>query len=455
MASRHRMANAHQKYQLSRTPRTVRDPMKLRKQAICFQKSTHRRPFSCRHTLILLVLCLPQTIAAQSQAVAQAIDTQTVAKWNNVRVVDGVKFPRTGAGIQAAIDDLEAAAGTVLLPPGLYSVPAEIRVTQVGVSIIGYGHSSEIRLSDASSNLFNVSGARFLLADLEISTTVRKTAGSIIDATADQGTVRDVRLTGNFWNGFTLDTSKASNWTFEGIRVPGGVTWNYLLHLQTPSGTVASTHLRDLVVSNTIHWNVASLVLDSGVDTFMCSDCELGPVLAQNSLGTQAPRWIRFENTFIEAGVGGVVGGTAVNIQAARDFHYQGYIGTSETGVAVGSGARGIDVSHSEFVNIGRSAVTIAAGAQDVMVDRNVFEDTGNQANGTYDTVSVASGASDFQLTYNIFKSNVKNRPRYDVSVAAGSSDRYQIVGNQCRNFAKSALNDGGTGHARQVSDNQ
>jgi hypothetical protein len=262
-------------------------------------------------------------------------------------------------------------------------------------------------------------------------------------------------VTGNFWNGFTLDTSKAGDWTFDGIRVPGGVTWNYLFHLQAASGTVASTHLHNLIVSNTIRWNVAAIVLDSGVDTFVCSDCELGPVLAENSLGTQAPRWIRFDNTFIEAGIGGVVGGTAVNIQAARDFRYQGYIGTSEIGVGVGPGARGIDVSQTEFVNIGRSAVTIAAGAQDTAIDRNTFEDTGNMADGSYDTIAVGPDASDFQITYNTFKSTAKNRPRYSVSVAPGSSDRYQIVGNRCRDYVRGVVSDGGTGHSRQVSENQ
>jgi hypothetical protein len=408
-----------------------------------------------KYVSVLLAFGIPTGLAAQTRSLPQPGGTEVAGRWNNIRIVDGGRFPQTGAGIQAAIDDIGASAGTVFLPPAVYSVSAEIRVTQIGLSIIGFGHSSRLHLTDSMSNLFNVSGARFLLADVEITTSARKTGGSVIYATADQGAVRDVRVTGNFWNGFTLDTNKASNWTFDSIRVPGGVNWNYLFHLQAASGTVASTHLHNLLVSNTIRWNVAAIVLDSGVDTFVCSDCEPGPVLAENSLGSQAPRWIRFENTFIEAGIGGVVGGTAINIRATRDFRYQGYIGTSEIGVAVGPGARGVDVSHTEFVNIGRSAVTIAAGAQDTAIDRNTFEDTGNMADGSYDTIAAEPGASDFQITYNTFKSTAKNRPRYSVSVAPGSSDRYQIVGNRCRDFARSALNDAGTGHSHLVSDNQ
>jgi hypothetical protein len=408
-----------------------------------------------KYVSLSLAFWIPAGLAAQTRSLPQPADTEVAGRWNNIRVVDGGRFPQTGAGIQAAIDDIGTSAGTVFLPPAVYSVSAEIRVTQVGLSIIGFGHSSRLHLTDPKSNLFSVSGPRFLLADVEITTSARKTAGSVIYATADQGTVRDVRVTGNFWNGFTLDTNKASNWIFDGIRVPGGVTWNYLFHLQAASGTVASTHLHNLLVSNAIRWNVAAIVLDSGVDTFVCSDCEVGPVLAENSLGTQAPRWIRFDNTSIEAGIRGAVGGIAVNIQAARDFRYQGYVATSEIGAAIGAGARGVDISHTEFVNIGRSAVTIAAGAQDTAIDRNSFEDTGNMADGSYDTITAEPGASDFQITYNTFKSTSRNRPRYSVSVAAGSSDRYQIVGNRCRDFARSALSDAGTGRARQVSDNQ
>lgn len=404
---------------------------------------------------VLLAFWIPIGLAAQTRSLPLPVDTEIAGKWNNIRVVDGGRFPQTGAGIQAAIDDIGASAGTVFLPPGVYIVSSEIRVTQVGLSIIGFGYSSELHLTDPKSNLFSVSGARFLLADVEISTSARKTSGSVIYATADQGTVRDVRLTGNFWNGFTLDTSKAGLWTFDGIRVPGGVSWNYLFHLQAASGTVASTHLRNLVVSNTIRWNVASIVLDTGVDTFACSVCELGPIVAQNSLGGQAPRWIRFDDTFIEAGLGGTIGGVGVDVRAARDFRYQGYIATSEIGAAIGAGARGVDISHTEFVNIGRSAVTIAAGAQDTAIDQNTFEDTGNVADGSYDTISAEPGASDFQITYNTFNSAMRNRPRNNVSVAPGGSDRYQIVGNRCRNYVRGAVNDGGTGRSRQVSENQ
>jgi hypothetical protein len=181
----------------------------------------------------------------------------------------------------------------------------------------------------------------------------------------------------------------------------------------------------------------------------------LGPIVIQNSLGGQAPRWIRFDDTFVEAGLAGAISGIGVNVRAVRDFRYQGYIATSETGAAIGTGARGVDISHTEFVNIGRSAVTIAAGALDSVLDRNTFEDTGNLADGSYDTIAADPGASDFQVTYNAFRSGAKNRPRYNVSVAPGGSDRYQIVGNRCHDYVRGPVNDGGTGQSRHISENQ
>ena len=119
----------------------------------------------------------------------------------------------------------------------------------------------------------------------------------------------------------------------------------------------------------------------------------------------------------------------------------------------------------AHFINIGQGqsvllefpcgAMLIDAGAQDTAIDRNTFEDTGNLADGSYDTISAEPGASDFEISYNAFRSAAKNRPRYSVSVAAGNSDRYQIVGNRCRDYVRGAVNDGGTGHSRQVSENQ
>src|SRR5882672_4935722 len=57
-----------------------------------------------------------------------------------IRIVDGVTFDTSGVGIQAAIDDLPAAGGTVYLPAGNYTATATIYTPcNRPVQIVGSG----------------------------------------------------------------------------------------------------------------------------------------------------------------------------------------------------------------------------------------------------------------------------------------------------------------------------
>lgn len=338
-----------------------------------------------------------------------------------LRIVDGTTYPRTSQGIQAAIKDVGQSPGTVFLSPGVYDISEEIHVSQPGIRIVGYGpDSSVLNVRNPTANVFNVTASRFALIDVGIRSVGPKTNGSVILMDADQGLVQNVRFDGNFWNGFTASSPLGGSWSLETIRVIGPASWNYLLRLASPTRTVASTHVRNLFVSNRINWKTASIVLDTGVDTFLCSEAELGPVLIQSTLGPQAPRWIRFVDVLIEAGIGGTLEGTGLQVDAARDLRYLGgYIASSRLAATIGSGARGVEIANTEFVSIGRSAVTIAAGARNVSIVNNTFEDIGIEANGTYDTVSVSAGATDFDISHNMFQSATSNRPRYNLALPA------------------------------------
>jgi hypothetical protein len=338
------------------------------------------------------------------------------------------------------------------LTPGIYNVSDTIIVKQMGISILGFGHSSRLRVTNPAITLFEIESDRFLLSDVEIDAAQRQTAGSVINATGSQGDVRNVRIDGgNFFDVFTLDDALAGMWSFQRISVVGaGQNCNYVFHLQAAKGTVASTHLQDVAVSNRIKFKTAALVLDTGVDTLVCSNCEMGSVLAQNSLRTGgAPRWIYFTNSLIEAW-----DGIDLNLKATRDFTFQGYLGTAQTAAVIGPEAAGVTIANSEFVNISRSAVTIAKGALDVNLHDNLFEDTAHEANNRYDTIDVEGGVTDFQIRNNTFKSTQKNLPRHLIHVAGGISDRYVISGNNLRNSVGTPLYDAGRGINRHISDN-
>ena len=385
--------------------------------------------------LCMLSFCSPLQLAAQ---------TPNAVSSPKIRVVDGTNYPRTSQGIQSAIKDIGMSPGTVYLTPGIYDISSEIQVTAPGIRIIGDGVASTmLNVANPTANLFNITGSRFELMDLGIKSTSQKTAGSLVVMGGPEGHVHNVRIEGNFWNGFTAESGAGGSWSLDTIRVIGKATWNYFLRLQSPTRTIASTHVHNLYVSNAITWKTASIILDTGVDTFICSDSELGPILAQDSLKTQAPRWIDFTNTFVEGGNAGQNDKTALDIAAVRDLRYVGgYIASSRLGAVIGPGARGVEIASTEFVSVGRSAVTIAAGARDVSIVNNTFEDTGVEANGAFDTVAVAPGTSDFDISHNMFKSAASNRPRYNLSLPAKCATCI-ADGNRFGGYATDAMTGG------------
>jgi hypothetical protein len=361
-------------------------------------------------------LCLPVCVAlALLPALPAAAQLPPAAGVAGMVVVDGEHYPRTDAGIAAAIASLHG-PGQVVLPVGVYVIAHEIVIGVTGISIVGMGYGSRLEASNPTANLFRVTSPLFQLANVEIATAIEH-AGSVVKVESEQGSVHHIRLSGSFYDGFTLDSQKAGGWTFDEIHLLGGTSWNAGFVLRSATATIASTHLHNIFISNAVHWKTASIVLDTGVDTFICSDAELGPVLVRNSLRGQAPRWIRFSNSFIEAGYAGKVGGTALQIDAVRDLRYQGYFASSQVGVAVGAEARGVQISESEFVNIGRSAVTVAGGAADVSIVHNTMEDTGVEGDGQFDTVSAAENIASLDVSYNTFKSVQGNRPRYNLAL--------------------------------------
>jgi len=377
--------------------------------------------------VFVLLLALP--------AAAQLPPASGVA---GVVVVDGRQYPRTDAGIAAAIASLHG-PGQVVLPVGVYEIAQEIVIEVPGISIVGVGYGSRLVANNPTANLFRVASPRFELANVEIASAIEHTAGSVVKIESEQGSVQHVRLSGSFHNGFTLDSQKAGDWSFDEIRLVGGTSWNAAFLLRSAEATIASTHLHNIFISNAVHWKSASIVLDTGVDTFLCSDAELGPVLVRNSLHGQAPRWIRFTNSLIEAGYAGKREGTGLEIDAARDLRYQGYIASSQVGVAVGGEARGVQISESELVNIGRSAVTIASGASDVSLVHNTLEDTGVEADGQFDSVSAAEDVTSLEVSGNTFKSAQGNRPRSNLLLPAHCTSCV-ADGNRYGGFRTSAV---------------
>ena len=64
-------------------------------------------------------------------------DVITAPYINKSIIVDGIKYPATGAGIQSAIDDLPATGGEVIIPAGTYTIDTTILISKPSVYIVG------------------------------------------------------------------------------------------------------------------------------------------------------------------------------------------------------------------------------------------------------------------------------------------------------------------------------
>jgi len=79
------------------------------------------------------------------------LSTTTISNLNNVIIVDGIHYPKTSAGIQAAINALPSEGGKVFLPAGTYLINSTTTVPS-NVWIEGAGASSTILYVKDSSN---------------------------------------------------------------------------------------------------------------------------------------------------------------------------------------------------------------------------------------------------------------------------------------------------------------
>ena len=148
-------------------------------------------------------------------------------------------------------------------------------------------------------------------------------------------------------------------------------------------------------------------------------------------------------------------GGTAIKLDAVRDFRFQGYIGSSLVGVDIGSNAKEVEISNTEFVSTSKQAIIVRSGSKGgVNISNNTFEDVGSLKNNTYDVILAEAGASNFRIDGNTFKSSLANKPRYLINIASGASNNYVVAFNNFANYAAGDIQDSAGGAGRYIFGN-
>ncbi len=390
------------------------------------------------------------------------------------------------ATIDGALASPDCATGNcqIWLTSATITVSSPIAITEPNIGIHGIGGQLGTLIDfTGTGNVFNVSAQNDSFSGFNIVLTSASTrAASVVFnvlAGATLGRVKNIVITGNVSdpnNGgiFLAETTTSGIWDVSHVFLEGGYVWNYFVSIGgLTSGTVGSWHMDSIVWGTNTTWVVGGFVFDSGVDTFIVTNSEIGAdgansapvILCEDTQAYQAPRWLLFDSVTLESN--GTGASNPIQLNASRDFQFDnGYISASfpvqigpTSGTEIATGTKFIgNVFPESSANVG--AFSIQAQSKNTLIQGNTFEDPGSGLNATYSTISAAAGASDFTVSENTFQHfNETNLALQDILIAAGASDRFRIIGN---NFGISGtdftaavpISNGATGTHFQITGN-
>lgn len=355
-------------------------------------------------------------------------------------IVNGAYNTAKYASLQATIT-AAGTSGKVVLPCGTYTSIVPVTVTTNGVFIEGYGLCSVININHVGDG-FDITGTLFKLRDVEIQvgTASNRSGAAIFDIQNGQGTIENVRITGNGAsanNGimFKMENALSDSWSFGRIRMSGGHTWQSAWRMMGTANTIASTRIVDL--GGNPLWTDAMFDIDGAIDTLQISTMDTpgmsGKIFrVRNTVGGIVdPRWIQCSNCSIEA-----AGSTAIELVNSQDFTYHGYIATATVGVDIGANAKETDISAVQFTNINENAVIIRNGSIGTNVVNNFFTGTGLSA-GIFDSILVKADADDFNISGNRWRAGA-TIPQTCIEIEAGNTNNYILRDNACPATARS-----------------
>lgn len=382
------------------------------------------------------------------------------------------------SAIQAAIDSIPF-GGEIKFHRGNFILGSTINCSSLGVSLVGEGYGTVLTVNHGDDAFrFTNQLSRFRGFEIQIGVSTNRGGSSVwnVLAGAQTGYIEDVRVTGHLAspnNGmvFREDTHLAGNWSIDRIQISGGVTWTSIVRLSADAtlGTCASHWFRN-IIGTRVKVLVAMYDFEGAIDTVsgvnVGGDVVGGPVIWCHTPRPDEqyyyPRWLHFSNSFCEAWSSHNEQYTedsivpCVLLESCRDFRWvNGYFGSASYGAVVGSHTQGVTIADSQFINLGRSAVSISAGSIGARIHHNSINDVCAAANGAHNAVEVGIGATDFEISNNDFGTTYTNKPFYWISISNGASNAFNISDNTFRNNGVAGLvKNGATGSSWKLENN-
>lgn len=430
------------------------------------------------------------TIHAQDITVYRNFNAYSL---NSVRMADQFSGANAAAKIQAAHDDLSSAGGvidaraltgsqsgtstitiskpvTILVGPTTLTSSASPVINFAsgagGSSLIGIERTSSIlRTSHGTGDIlqFNQgSGAYISIQNLGFRATVSRTGGAAINIVNGAAHIRHIRIDTTY-DGINLKQTTANaqvNDVWMGAGLTAGGSWNSGIYIgNVASSTVTSSHFHNVLISGDASFATALCVVDGGADAINFSQCQFvqggSSNIALKILANTGsyPEWIKFTNCYFEGGTSA----DGVVVSECRDVEFNNcYIATSKNGLTVGANATGLKWIGGAIFNNQRHG-WYGQGSNWQLIGA-ILGDNGQETNNTYDDIRVDANMNDWLIahcrTYDLLGTAPANKVKYNLEIAAGTSDRFQIISNQFNTNATGAYSNGGTGSSQQVYGN-
>ena len=379
--------------------------------------------------------------------------------------------------IQNAIDSIyDPFGGTqkacVSIPSGTFDIDGISIIMRQGVRVKGAGiYKTVLRSAGATNDVFTATGVSvWELENFEVTFTVTRTTGSIINISGASNTwaVRHIRGSSPYY----------------GVLVQDGPNIGYLddIHL-LPGGSGGAINIGFFFRSATTIFvndcnanygnyttNTGGFYIDSGCDGLFFTRCGVGAnggtggmtgAYITHSLGggSFAPRWLIFDNCWMEGGNGSTWGNAKPGYQIVNGTHVQitnSHGVSGQFGVVI-QGGEGISVIGGAYLNNGQHGISIDGGTNIQIETSHIHNNSGQTAN-TYSGIHVSPNVGYFGIIDNqIGSSAVYGTQRthaYDIVIDNGISDYYRILGNFCKDGASGKLYDGGSGAHKVVTNN-
>lgn len=305
---------------------------------------------------------------------------------------------------------------------------------------------------------------------LTIQSSVEREGGTGLHVQGGNSLFREI-LINPVWNGIVLDVpSSAGNNEFESIQISSGVgglpgqgsgkAWNCgIRNGGVPKGTVASNSFSHIkVVSTGPPFHDAMVCILDGSDSITFSDSQFVAnvggsdavaVHFERIANGNAPSWIKFTGSYFESGL--TKNAIVIDSVLTVDFDHC-FEASSLRGMLVNAGTR-VAWQGGQFYNNRQEAVRLNA-VEDFDVSGARIGNNSQESANTYDDVFVSAGVSTFKITDNTFKAilSTKILPKWNISIAPGTSDHYVVTGNIMPGFALTgSLSDGGTGPHKMI----